>query len=497
MYRVACPACGAEVRFHATSSVLAVCPYCQSTLLRDADSVRDIGKMAALLGDYSPLQIAASGIWRGRQFTVVGRIQLQYDAGVWNEWHILFDDGQSAWLADSLGQYVLTHAQGPCDSAPAFDSLQAGQAWPQGKDSFIFSDIRRARCVAGEGELPRQLQPGYDAPVADARCGGRFLTLDYSDGTPPQLYLGEAVTLKQLNMQRLRDERAITAATGKLPGSVQQLACPQCGASLDYRAGTATHLNCPSCGSEVDIQGERATVLGQHQAQQASTLRFTLANGSQATIDGKVWTIIGLLGWVEDKDRNSSWNEYLLYEPQLGFRWLTETRDGWWLGTLMDIWVDQATNDYAIWGKRAFSPIYHYPYPSKEYSPPPAYRAHITYAAGAFPWRARIGDSVALCEYSSMDGNTLLASEQNRYELTWSQSRRVSGEEMKRWFGIIVPDPPAETMPFDKERGRIASWATLLLWGVNLPALVVGETGAVVLILMLATFVMWHPAQKK
>ena len=93
MYHVACPACGADVRFHATSSVLAVCSYCQSTLLRDADSVRDIGKMAALLDDYSPLQIAASGIWRGRQFTVVGRIQLQYDAGVWNEWHILFDDG--------------------------------------------------------------------------------------------------------------------------------------------------------------------------------------------------------------------------------------------------------------------------------------------------------------------------------------------------------------------------------------------------------------------
>ncbi len=49
MYRVACPACGADVRFHATSSVLAVCSYCQSTLLRDAGSVRDIGKMAALL----------------------------------------------------------------------------------------------------------------------------------------------------------------------------------------------------------------------------------------------------------------------------------------------------------------------------------------------------------------------------------------------------------------------------------------------------------------
>jgi hypothetical protein len=57
-------------------------PLCQSTLLRDADSVRDIGKMATLLDDYSPLQIASCGIWKGRQFTVVGRIQLAYDAGM-------------------------------------------------------------------------------------------------------------------------------------------------------------------------------------------------------------------------------------------------------------------------------------------------------------------------------------------------------------------------------------------------------------------------------
>lgn len=487
MYRVACPACGAEVRFHATSSVLAVCPYCQSTLLRDAGSVRDIGKMAALLDDYSPLQIASSGVWRGRQFTVVGRIQLQYDAGVWNEWHVLFDNGESGWLADSVGQYVLTLSQGRRDDAPAFDRLRPGQPWRLGKDTFVFCDIRQARCVAVEGELPRQLQPGYDAPVADARCGGRFLTLDYSDGHQPQLYLGEAVTLKQLNMQRLRDERMISAATGKLKGSVQQLACPQCGASLDYRAGTATHLNCPSCGSEVDIQGERATVLAQHKAQQISTLRFTLANGSQATIDGKVWTIIGLLGWVEDKDRDSSWNEYLLYEPQLGFRWLTETRDGWWLGTLMDIWVDQVTPEYALWGNKSFTPCY------------PAYSAHIGYAAGAFPWRARVGDSVTLREYESGDGNTLLASELGRHELTWSQSRRVSNEELARWFGKDAPLVPAFKPGLHRMEGRrrIGIIAIIALWSLNLPALVVGDSGMVLMILTLATFVLWHPVQNR
>jgi hypothetical protein len=63
MQTVNCPGCGAEVRFRSSAAVMAVCEYCHSTLLREADQVRDIGKMSAVLEDYSPLQIGTSGIW--------------------------------------------------------------------------------------------------------------------------------------------------------------------------------------------------------------------------------------------------------------------------------------------------------------------------------------------------------------------------------------------------------------------------------------------------
>ncbi|RBH49844.1 DUF4178 domain-containing protein, partial [Pseudomonas sp. MWU13-2860] len=121
MYRIACPSCGADVEFKSEASAMAVCAYCQSTLLRDADSVRDIGKMAALLNDYSPLQITSCGQYLGRGFNVVGRIQLRYDAGLWNEWYLLFDDGGDGWLSESVGQYALTLAGGAVQEAGDFD----------------------------------------------------------------------------------------------------------------------------------------------------------------------------------------------------------------------------------------------------------------------------------------------------------------------------------------------------------------------------------------
>ena len=82
-----------------------MCAFCKSTLSRDADTLALIGKQGDLLEDYSPLQIGTTGkVAHGKQlhaFSLIGRIQLRFDAGYWNEWYLLFDDGQTAWLSDA------------------------------------------------------------------------------------------------------------------------------------------------------------------------------------------------------------------------------------------------------------------------------------------------------------------------------------------------------------------------------------------------------------
>ncbi|MGZ3254606.1 MAG: DUF4178 domain-containing protein, partial [Burkholderiaceae bacterium] len=108
MQTVSCPSCGAQVEFRSYASVLAVCEYCKTTILKDADSVKNLGKMSDVLEDYSPIQIGTTGVFGGRSFSVIGRIQLRYSAGMWNEWYVLFDDGKAAWWSDSCGQYTLT-----------------------------------------------------------------------------------------------------------------------------------------------------------------------------------------------------------------------------------------------------------------------------------------------------------------------------------------------------------------------------------------------------
>ena len=87
---------------------MAVCAFCRSTLLKRGTDVERIGELATVLDDASPIQIGTAGRYGKRAFTVLGRIQMTYDAGAWSEWYVVFDDGTFGWLSDASGQYAIT-----------------------------------------------------------------------------------------------------------------------------------------------------------------------------------------------------------------------------------------------------------------------------------------------------------------------------------------------------------------------------------------------------
>lgn len=450
MLQIACPSCGANVAFRSASSVLAVCTYCQHSLLRDADSLRDIGKMAALLEDYSPLQISSSGYYRDCHFSIVGRIQLRYDDGLWNEWYVLFDDGRGGWLSESVGQYVLTLPVGTVAGAPPFAEIEAGMSYVHDGRAFVFSDVREAQCVAGEGELPFSVSQGWPLRVADARDRQDFLTLDYGEQQgQAACFVGQALTLLQLGMQQLRDSRMIEESTGRLPGSVASLACPDCAAPLSYHAGMATQVYCAHCHSAVDFSGDTATLIRRCQDMEQQQA-LTLQPGCHATMDGLPWTLSGVLVWQQEA--GGRWNEYLLYNPDHGFRWLVENSQGWFLARLINAWPEQVDERCIRRGSMRY------------YQHGTDAIASIVYAAGAFPWRAKLGDSVLLSEYCSSSGKKWLSRSWSKQEINWSVSTMVRGETVMEWFQLdTAPLQLSYGMPDAAVALVIARYGALLI----------------------------------
>ena len=58
MKSTVCPSCGAPVQFQSAASILAVCEYCHSTLVRHDLNLEDVGKMAQLQTEFNTYGIA-------------------------------------------------------------------------------------------------------------------------------------------------------------------------------------------------------------------------------------------------------------------------------------------------------------------------------------------------------------------------------------------------------------------------------------------------------
>ena len=206
MKSITCPSCGASVRFACAQSLLAVCAYCRATLIRRDLDVERVGTMAALLEDASPLQLGAEGVWRGLHFALVGRLQVRWESGSWNEWYCAFGDGREGWLGEAAGEYSLSFPASVPEALPAWASLRPGARVTLGGIDYEVTDLRRAEVVGGEGELPMRIDAGWTTASADLRTEtARFATLDYGDGEPPRLYAGELVGLPDLGLRGLRE----------------------------------------------------------------------------------------------------------------------------------------------------------------------------------------------------------------------------------------------------------------------------------------------------
>ncbi|MBI5200636.1 MAG: DUF4178 domain-containing protein [Elusimicrobia bacterium] len=202
MQELNCPSCGAKVPFQSKVSLVAVCPHCRSQVLRDELELEDLGKVADLHEDGSVVQLGARGSYKGTAFSVIGRLQMRFPDGFWNEWHLSLADGRQGWLGEAAGTYAVSF---PVDAkaVPAFDKLRVG-ATVNLDAAYEVSDLRHAAYVSAEGELPFQAPLGEEAPLADLRgAGTKFATIDYSEDAPI-VFTGEYVPFPQLKLDGLK-----------------------------------------------------------------------------------------------------------------------------------------------------------------------------------------------------------------------------------------------------------------------------------------------------
>jgi len=200
-----CPNCGAPVNFRWPGAVQTTCPFCRSILVRTDVDLKNVGRIAEPPRDSSPIQLGTEGQFDKRAFVVVGRIIYEYDQGGWNEWHIIYNDGQSGWLADAQLEYDVSFWTKPPGPLPLPQQLHRDAILKVGAYTYSVTSITRAHYKSVEGELPFQYWDKHDVVFGDLRTTtGEFATIDYSE-QPPLLFTGRAVDFDDLHLRNLRE----------------------------------------------------------------------------------------------------------------------------------------------------------------------------------------------------------------------------------------------------------------------------------------------------
>jgi hypothetical protein len=325
---VSCPACGATISFKIGSSVVVVCEFCHSAIARGDRAIEDLGKVADIVDTGSPLDVGLKGVYQKIPFELTGRAQLGHEAGgVWDEWYAAFEDGRWGWLAEAQGKFYMTFDQTLPDQAliPPYEMLQLGEPVAAISSSIplVVAEKSQAEALGATGEIPYKLTPGAQYLFADlSGPGGIFATIDYGD-QPPSVYMGREVALAELGFPP--DVKAPEREAQRVAGV--QLSCPNCAGPLELRAPDATRrVTCPNCGSLLDVTGSKLEFL---QALEPKAKPIIPLGATGQFPQGQFMTIGFAVRSVEFEGVRYYWEEYLLYNPQIGFRWLVRSDDNW------------------------------------------------------------------------------------------------------------------------------------------------------------------------
>lgn len=415
-YTAPCPGCGAPVHFVSAQSTHAVCAYCHSSVVRQADALIRLGRIADEFYDYSPLKLGDTGQWRGNTFTLVGRLQFGNDGARWTDWQAAFDDGSLASLSEDNGSFVFSKQVPTPTKLRGFSTWRLGQPSQIGGRPFTVTLVKTVSLLAAGGELGHLPLPDQPFGLVELRSDdGRVCSIEF-DSDPPTVWVGEAVELNKLGLSG-----SVTPSQRK--DEARHFNCPNCAARLEVKLETTKSMSCPSCNTLIDLSAGIGGEL--RHAIQSEPVRPVIPLGSVGKFKGVSWQAVGFqhrMGKVSDEDEWFGWTEYLLYNRQRGFAFLVDSTEGWsWATT---------TPGAPTMGLLELSATYK----KKKYSQKESYGAHTKYIAGEFYWRVHRDELVIVTEYAS--ATSTLTRESTSDEITWTLGNPISSDDVGRAFGL-------------------------------------------------------------
>lgn len=237
--------------------------------------------------------------------------------------------------------------------------------------------------------------------------------------------------------------------------ALEEISCPNCQGTITVRAsGQSKLVVCSYCSSFIDLKDPSGNlILLSHAIKGPKSKNPTpiLSLGARGKLHGTQWEVIGFV--VRKAKKKYIHEEYLLYNPYKGFRWLTQ-EDGHW-----NYVVSLHELPKIVRGRfRLFSQKYgatYATYLDKTYRLFHKVRSKTTYIQGEFYWDIKPGDTTNVTEYikspfilsleETVSKSSPRDKKQKDKEIIWSLGEYVEAKNLSESFSI-----PLERFPVKK-----------------------------------------------
>ena len=207
------------------------------------------------------------------------------------------------------------------------------------------------------------------------------------------------------------------------PARTKAIRCPSCGGNITLRAlGQSVMVACPYCRSQIDVSQPEIRLIRAYQ-EAAAQLRIPL--GTRGSLRGQLFEVVGAM---QRRDARSGygWEEYLLFNPYVGFRWLVCDEDHWSLGHAVKDTSTIVSTGVLHYGGHVY----------RRYA---TGICHVEWVVGEFYWRVSAGDRAETSDYVAPP--LMLSREKAASEVNWTQLEYIAPKEIEQAFGIDCPVP--------------------------------------------------------
>ena len=260
-------------------------------------------------------------------------------------------------------------------------------------------------------------------------------------------------------------------------GAIQ---CPGCGAPITLHGfGGMEQIACAYCGTLSTPESDGNLEILQRAERQRR--RSILGLHERGQLDGHEWEILGIVWREVNADGvNYPWQEFLLFNPYQGYRWLIyQMSDGCWgIGGPLDgaPEVTPGSQPQAKWGGETY----------KHFT---TGNARVTYVEGEFPWQVRAGDMAQANDYVCPPNMLSIEVQQGEdgADVNFTQMQSIEPGEVWAAFKKTTSPPvktgvhPAEVNPYASKFFLAAGALFFFAWIVGLIAYTSSRDGDVVL----------------